>query len=62
MTRDQVIELTERVLTTTDRAEEWLSRPHPLLNMQTPQALLDTQHGRDRVEQILMGAESGFAV
>ncbi|SDG83479.1 MbcA/ParS/Xre antitoxin family protein [Sulfitobacter delicatus] len=62
MTRDEVIELAERVLKDQDRAREWLARPHPLLKMHPPQDLLDSHFGRDQVEQLLVSAEASFVV
>ncbi|AYE88090.1 MULTISPECIES: MbcA/ParS/Xre antitoxin family protein [Sulfitobacter] len=62
MTRDQLIEMAKRVLKSEDRAQEWLSRQHPLLNMHAPQDLLSSHFGRDRVEHLLVRIEAGFAV
>lgn len=62
MTRDQVIEMATRVLTSEDRTREWLSRPHPLLDMHAPQDLLDSHFGRGQVEQLLLRSEAGFAI
>ena len=62
MTRDEVIELAERVLKSEDRALEWLARPHPLLRMHAPQDLLDSHFGRAQVEQLLLRTQASFVV
>lgn len=62
MNRDEILALAERVLKSEDRAQEWLARPSPFLDMRPAAELLDSQTGRDQVEQLLLQAEGGFAV
>ena len=62
MERHEVLALAEQVLKNKARAEDWLAKPSPFLDMQPPIQMLDTQAGRDRVEQLLLSAEAGFAV
>lgn len=62
MGRDNIFALANRALKSEERVLVWMAQPSPLLSMQRPVDLLDTQDGRDQVEQLLLRAEASFAV
>jgi putative toxin-antitoxin system antitoxin component (TIGR02293 family) len=56
----RVIALAETVWGDAEAAREFLNRPHPLLDHQTPLAVAHTELGARRVENVLYAIEHGF--
>ncbi|HWQ36755.1 MAG TPA: antitoxin Xre/MbcA/ParS toxin-binding domain-containing protein [Blastocatellia bacterium] len=55
----RIIARTEEVFGTREKAGIWLREPNRALGMQTPLALLDTDEGTRRVEDVLIRIEHG---
>jgi putative toxin-antitoxin system antitoxin component (TIGR02293 family) len=59
---DRVLDSVEKVYGSRKRARQWLNRPNPRLDERAPNALLDTDEGMQRVEELLGQIDEGFFV
>jgi len=56
----RILAIAEEVFEDRENAREWLCEPNPVLNMEKPLSLLDTDIGTRQVDDLLMRIEHGI--